>query len=326
MILISRSVAAEIFAEIQRWVEGGLREGGTPLESLCYPLSALVPAGELRTPLELVSVADLREVVLDGVAIPPDRIKAYSALNCHFSAADLEAVNQEFNAQIDRQLDRRPRLGVHSKLHSHPFTGGSFLSGGDVMHGATSAAAVKWRQSKGLACAILHVAFPSDHPVPSTGRWKIHDQGAVAQGPRKILWRVRTWAASGDGTMTDLGDARVVSDRHPTVRAARRRPYWQTRSGSRWCDVQKNALRAAGYAVTRNLLGRGWRRYLLRAGGRHLLIALPPDLPATSPRVLEIRNLWANEFEALTLPPSARGASLAGLSLVGLARHYGDPA
>ena len=324
-ILVSRGAAAVIFSEVRRWVEEGLRGGGSPLESLLYPLSALVPTGGLRCPVELVAARDIRELVIDGAATPPDAIKSFSALNCHFSAADMERANIEFNAQIDAELEHRPRLGVHSKLHSHPFSGGAFLSGGDLEHGVSSPAARSWRERRGLRTAILHVVYPDEDPVVSGRPWELTVGGAVAAGRRRVLWRVRSWASDDDGAMHDLGDARLVPDRHPSVRAARRLPYWRTRSGARWCDAQKAALRAAGYGVSRNLLGRGWRRYLITSGSRQVLVALPPDLPAAAPRVLEVVSALRDDFRRLALPDWSREASLSRLSLLRLAGHFLPP-
>jgi hypothetical protein len=325
VVLLSRAAATAIFAEVHRWVEEGLRGAGSPHESLLYPLSAMVPTSTLLCPVELVGVEHLRELVIDDTAIPPDEVKAFSPLNCHFSAADMSRANELFNAQIETQLQRRPRLGVHSKMHSHPFAGGDFLSGGDLHHGVAAAAATAWREQRGLRTAILHVVYPDGDPAPNDRPWRLCDRGAL-DSARRTLWRVRSWAsispASAGGEMLDLGDARVVPDRHPSVRAARRAPYWRTRRGQRWCDAQKAALREAGYGVSRNLLGRGWRRYLLTHGSQQLLVALPPDLPAVWPRVLEVSNAALNDFLPLETPIWARTSSLSALSLQRLARHF----
>lgn len=324
-IMVSRSAAERIFAEVRRWVELGLAQHGTPLESLLYPLSALIPAGPLLTPLELAGAEHLRALVIDEVAIPPDEVKAFSPANCHFAARDLDVASERFNEAIDRALATRARLGVHSKLHSHPFSGGSFLSGGDLHHGVSCAAAVRWREQRGLDTAILHVVYPDDDPRATDDAWSLTADGATARaGRRTVRWRIRSWAST-PAAMLELGDARVVPDRHPWVRAARRAPYFQTPHGARWCDAQKRALREAGYAVSRNLLGRGWRRYLLEAGGRPLLFALPPDLPVARPRVFEVVSALENRFDELPLPPGLEAGPLSGLSLLRLAAHFGPP-
>ena len=118
-LLVSRQAARAIFAEVRRWVEHGLSSFGTPLESLLYPLSSLLPAagGELYCPLELVGIDHIDQIIIDDVAIPHDDVKAFSPSNCHFAAADMRRANDEFNAEIEQRLIARPRLGVHSKLH-----------------------------------------------------------------------------------------------------------------------------------------------------------------------------------------------------------------
>jgi hypothetical protein len=328
-VLVSRRAASALFSEVRRWVEHGLEAHGAPLESLLYPLSAMVPAfeGGEACPLELVPLSQIGELVMDDVAIPPDAVKAFSPHNCHFSAQDMARANQEFNVAIDAILDRRPRLGVLSKLHTHPFPSGAFLSGGDLYHGVTSPQASHWRYRRGLSTALLHVVYPASEPRPVNGAWKVTREGATGAG---TLWRIRSWGSDG-AEMIDLGDTEVVSNRHPSVEAARRRPYWATRRGAGWCDAQKAALRGLGFRVSRNLLGRGWRRYIVwLAGGRQLVVALPPDLPSVPPRVLEVLCAIDDRFAVLPLPRvrtwETRPSGLTGLSLADLVRHYGKPA
>jgi hypothetical protein len=317
-ILVSRSAARVIFDEVRRWVDRGLTESGVPLESLLYPLSVLVPAGRMICPLELASLEDIREVVIDGAAIPPDDVKAFSSHNCHFDLAGGEEVNRRFNEAIDEELHRRPRLAVLSKLHTHPFEGGAFLSSGDQYFGVASPAARAWRERRGLATAVLHVVHPDRSPRPSGRRWGIDAAGARC--PAGVTWRIRSWGLTRAGELADLGDARIVPDRHPSVRAARRKPYWSTARGGRWCDAQKLALRATGFRVSRHLLGRGWRRYLVQ--GRHFLVlALPPDLPRVAPRALRVIDASRDLFEELPVDLDG-GSSLASLSLLELVRRF----
>ncbi|MBW2733079.1 MAG: hypothetical protein JRH20_11865 [Deltaproteobacteria bacterium] len=325
-VLISRSASQKLFAEVRRWVEVGLAKGGSPLESLVYPLSALVPKQGLRTPVELLSAEEISEVVIDEVAVPPDDVKVFSAANCHF-AGDLDRANAAFNADIDRMLGLRPRLGLNSKLHAHPFVDGAFLSPGDIHHGVNAPKAVNWRERRGLRTAILHVVYPDATPRRSKHAWQITKDGAkTTGGGPTIHWRIRSWASMpeyGGLVMRDLGDARVVSGSHPSVRAARRKPYWCSARGARWCDAQKSDLRNAGYPVSRNLLGRGWRRYLVQTAHTQLLIALPPDYPALAPRLLDVKRAWRNEFEEVPLPRDFEAGFSA--SLLDLVRRFGAP-
>jgi hypothetical protein len=330
MILIARSAAREIFHEVRRWADHGLEAAGSPLESLLYPLGALVPRDGLICPLELCPLEAIKEIVIDGAAIPPDAIKSFSSHNCHFEIPpeELEEANLSFNAAIDAQLQQRPRLAVLSKLHAHPFANGAFLSSGDHYFGVNAPEAQTWRERRGLATALLHVAYPDGDPELSSSGWRLDAGGARCRGRsgRLTTWRIRSWGLTRSGTMEDLGDATVVSDRHPTVRAARRKPYWSTLRGSRWCDAQKRALRAAGHRVSRNTLGRGWRRYLVQGRLRTIVVALPPDLPAVPPRVLEVVDARRDLFEPLELPAPSTGGSLSRISLRRLVEHFTGPA
>jgi len=322
-VLVSRKAARLIFDEVQRWVDEGLRSTGAPLESLVYPLSAMIPARQVKCPLEPVVLADVRALVVDAAAVPPDSVKDFSPTNCHFAPSDPAEANRRFNLAIDDLLDGRPRLAVNSKLHSHPFSASPFLSGGDLYHGVASPSAVAWRQRRGLATAILHVVYPDRDPVISERPWRLVSGGAVSRcGGARVTWRIHTWGSTPSGSMEDLGDARIVPDRHHWVRASRRLPYWRKKYGARWCDRQKVALREAGYRVSRNLLGRGWRRYLVQSGGRHLLLALPPDLPAAPARVLEVHDAATNCFEVLPLPGPGAASTLSSLSLLEVVRHF----
>lgn len=324
MIVVSRSAARRIFDEVQRWVERGLADHGSPHESLVYPLSTLVYRDEPRCPLSLTPLAAIDRVVVDEVAIPPDAIKVFSPANCHFDPALARRENEAFNATIDQLIGSHPRLAVLSKLHSHPFSGRPFLSSGDIEGGVRSPAAVAWRQRRGLSTAILHLVYPSDWPRVTPRRWSLSSEGALARvGRSRVLWKIRTWASDERGQLVDLGDAAVAPQRHKLVRAVRRKPYWATVMGRRWCDRQKGALRQAGYTVSRNLLGRGWRRYLVQHAGRFLLVALPPDLPRQAPQAFWIHDAATNRFERLGLPGWAADAGrLSRLDLVKLAGHY----
>ncbi len=235
--------------------------------------------------------------------------------------------NASFNDRIDAQLQLHPRLGVHSKLHSHPFSADPFLSSGDMHHGVNSAKARRWRERRGLGTALLHVVYPDGEPAPDERPWRLGAEGAVSggrDGQPKVYWRVRTWGSLPGGEMRDLGDARVVPQRNPLVRSARKPPYWTTRRGRRWCDAQKAALRQAGYPlVSRNMLGRGWRRYIVGDGRRAILLALPPDLPRMAPRVLEIIDAAADNFQLLPLPRHmAEARTLKMTSLSAIAAYY----
>jgi hypothetical protein len=314
-VLISQSALSTILGEVQRFATRGLIEHGAPYEAIAYPLGAMLPRGELVSPLELTSEHHIAGLVIPDAMLPPESAKAFSPMNCHFEASgpdDLGALNDAFNREIDARLAGWPRLGVLSKLHSHPFAGGDFLSGGDLAKNVFAPNAVVWWERRGLRTALMHVVNPSRSP---------------ALGPDGALidcgWRLSTWALDDTGRMVRWDDATVVADDHPAMQAARRPPYYQTEAGRAWCDGQKQALRDAGRNPSRNVLPRGWRRYLVSVGSRELCFALPPDTPRRPPRVLEVHDITTNRFEPLGLPRRfERIRSFEELSLVELCAAY----
>jgi hypothetical protein len=314
-VLISRTALATILGEVERFATRGLFDHGAPYEAIAYPLAAMLPRGELVSPLELTGEQHIGALVIVDAMLPPESAKAFSPMNCHFEASgpeDLGMLNDAFNREIDARLAQSPRLGVLSKLHSHPFSGGDFLSGGDLAKNVFAPGAIVWRERRGLRTALMHVVNPSRSPsLGIDGR--LNDCG----------WRLSTWALDDQERMVRWADATVVDDDHPAMQAARRPPYYQTEGGRTWCDGQKQALREAGFNPSRNVLPRGWRRYLITSGGRELCIALPPDSPRRPPRVLEVHDITTNRFEPLPLPRRfEKLQTLDELSLVELAGHY----
>lgn len=349
-VFVTETAWRKILSEIERWAREGLARSGIPFEAIAYPLSALLPKdprAPTPTPLEPLSVEALGALVVVDAAIPPDEVKSFTAYNCHFEAPDLALFQRVFNHQIDEVVRRFPGLGVYSKLHSHPFPGGDFLSGGDLQQNVFHPKAIAWRERLGLEEAILHVVYPR-RPVheivgvaPGAGprdefsretlveeeearRYRREtDRGAVLHASDTGPWGLATFAVTGAGQLRRLPGPVFVPDEHPRAQAARALPYWMTRAGKRWDDHQKAALAAAGFAPSRGLLGRGWRRYIVSPGGGYdVVLCLPPDFPKRQARVLRIVDIMRNQFAPLPLPRSlARARHFAEVDLVRAVRE-----
>jgi hypothetical protein len=350
-VFVSETAKRKILAEVERWAREGLSREGTPYEAIAYPLSALMPRGQrlpALSPLETLSVRDFGALVIADAAIPPDEVKNFTAYNCHFQAPDLDLFQRLFNAQIDEIVRQHPALGVFSKLHSHPFSGGDFLSGGDLAKNVYHPNAVLWRERLGLEEAILHVVYPrrSVREIVGTGaasgprtefsqethleeqeakRYnRATEQGVSVHASDKGPWGLATFAVHGSGQMVRLPGPVYVPDDDPRVLAARAQPYWMTPRGKAWDDKQKAALAEAGFKPSRGLLGRGWRRYIVSPGGeRDLVFCLPPDFPKRLPRVLAIVDAARNLFQKMPLPKQIQKAKhLSEVDLVRLAKQY----
>lgn len=322
-VLISKHAAEKLFSEVRRWVNLGLQHQGHAFESLMYPLASMIPRQEkIRSPLDTILLTDIQMMLIDEIAIPPDNIKAFSAANCHFEG-DLAQANRDFNRSIDDIFLKRPRLELFSKLHTHPFVDGDFLSDGDIYHGINAAKAQAWRNQKGLASTILHIVYPNKTPRMSHSNWSLRHDGAYDK-KNKTLWKIATWASTQHGIIR-LEDAAIINNRHHALQASRRKTYWQTPQGAAFCDQEKAALRAAGYRVSRNLLPRGWRRYIIELKQGDILVALPPDFPFIAPKIYKIISAWKNEFEELALPYRFGERRYEDLYLLNLVKHYGEP-
>lgn len=352
-VYVSQTAKQKILAEVERWAREGLMREGVPYEAIAYPLSALIGRGErlsMPSPLETLSVSALSAIVLVDAAIPPDDVKSFSAYNCHFQAPDLDLFQRMFNAQIAESVNKHPRLSVFSKLHSHPFEGGDFLSSGDLAKNVFHPGAVRWRQRLGMAEMLLHVVYPRRPvreivKVTGNSHWettdfsletkseaqearrrnRVADAGVMLHPSDQGPWGLATFAVSGSGQMVRLPGPVFVPDNSPLVSLALSSPYWRTPRGVAWDNKQKEALRQAGFNPSRGFLGSAWRRFIVSPGGPFdVVFCIPPDFPQRPLRVLRIIDASRNLFKVLPVPRRIREAKrLSEIDLVRLARYYG---
>lgn len=320
-IYISRYAAERIFQEVFYWVNDGILKSGTARESLVYPLSCIFSKDGklLRSPLETAGISDIGALAIDDVAVPPEDVKVFSSHNCHFNATEQD--NREFNKSIDVILQKRPRLEVLSKMHSHPFSYGGFLSEGDIYYGHQARTASQWRSSRGLAISVLQVVYPDSTPQYHR-YWDLNNQGAygITGSGKEIQWRIKSWAFCGS-YQWELGDAEIVANKHPYIKSCRRQPYWTKSWGAKWCDNQKERLRASPLVqrVARASLTRGWRRYAIETASGVFVIALPPDLPKVPISLLAQKN---GKLETMDLPKNFIYNKLKEIDLLELTKWF----
>jgi hypothetical protein len=351
-VYIAETAKQKILAEVERWAREGLSREGIPYEAIAYPLSALLGKGKrfaAPSPLEDLSIKELGSVVMVDAAIPPDEVKSFSAYNCHFQSPNIELVQQSFNQQVTDFIKERPALQVVSKLHSHPFEGGDFLSSGDLSVNVYHPGAVRWRVSLGMQEALLHVVYPRrsvrDIVQTKTGslaqsdfshetrreeqeasrRGRSADLGISLHPSDRGPWGIATFAVESTGRMQRLPGPVYVPDDHEVVRLANELPYWSTPRGKIWDDKQKEALKKHGFQPSRGFLGRGWRRFIasMAGFGPDIVFCVPPDFPHRQLRVLSIVDASRNIFQRLPLPKKNQASKrFSEIDLSWLARQY----
>lgn len=349
-VYIAETAKRKILGEVERWAREGLSREGIPYEAIAYPLSAMLGRGKrssIPSPLEDLLVSDIGSIVLVDAAIPPDTAKSFSAYNCHFQALDSEVVS--FDQEIEAMIQTRPRLGVFSKLHSHPFEGGDFLSSGDLSKNVYHLGAVRWRERLGMQEALLHVVYPRrsvrDIVQTKSGslsqsefsqETRVEAQEASRRGRSTDLgvslhrsdqgpWGIATFAVQGSGQMVRLPGPIYIGDDHALVKEACEAPYWSTPKGKAWDDKQKAALLKHGFRPSRGWQRHGWRRYIvsMEGLGNDLVFCVPPDFPKRQLRVLSIVDASRNLFQRLPLPKKTQASRrLSELDLSWLARQY----
>ena len=270
-----------------------------PAETALYPLAALVPEPAV-SPLEELDWDAVSQLVITDVLLPPPEAVDAGPTHVRFFPAATGEASRVLQGQAEELVRQHPRLALLTKLHSHPFPGGDFLSAGDVGCNVQRPASRAWWQERGLAAALLGVVYPGDP------------------------WRLACFRVDFAGEIRRFADGVVVPDDDPAVVRALAPPYWRSAAGAAWCDRTKARLRRQGWEVSRNLLPRGWRRLLVRpAGQAWRVLCLPPDLPAAGVRILEVVDAARDRFHLRrVLPPVA---DLEDLDLVAALAEEAEP-
>ncbi|MBM4319334.1 MAG: hypothetical protein FJ125_05070 [Deltaproteobacteria bacterium] len=275
-----------------------------PHETALYPLAALVPDAAC-SPLEGLRWEAAADLVLFRVLLPASEAADFGPTHARFHGGLAGRAADELQARAAELVTRHPRLSFLTKLHSHPHPGGDFLSAGDVALNVCRPSARSWWEARGLDEALLLVLYRRAPGRAQATPWPwATSSGMPAPTDRpedehehELRWAVAAFVVSWEGEVHRLPDAEVLGEGDERLARALAPPYWATAEGAAWCDRTKAALRRAGYQVSRNLLGRGWRRYLLQRDGLSpRVLCLPPDLPAAPARLLEIIDARANRF------------------------------
>lgn len=291
--------------EAQKHFDIGISKEGRPHEAAMYPLSFVtLKPGVNKSPIELVSLDEILNVVVADIALVPDRYKAFSSHHCAFNAGDEceGEMNRVMNDSILDRISLHPCLDVIGKQHSHPFPGKAFLSAGDLNHSILNSS--NMYRAAGFNTMFSHVMTRS-----SEGVWTVNNFA---------LWRL--------GINKKLPEAIVIGDNHSLAREAKSLPYYLTDEGRGWCDSNKSLLKQEGFNPRRDVMRRGWRRYfLVHLGTPWLLITIPPFFPSQLVVVYKVsqsRKEMDTKKLSVPYPWNSSSEDLSAFSLSELAKHF----
>lgn len=220
------------------------------LEFHLIPICGLVLRRD-KSPLRTLTTEDVEAIVVHDYLHPPEQCNLHG--HTSIEQNQREAVSDWATELLNETRREYPRLGVFAKFHAHPFTGGRFLSGGDISANLMGENYARWVTEVGLSFVPMQVIW-----LVNAAHWNIttfvykEEQLQVLPSPLIL----------------------TKESRHHKVYTP---PFWQT--NTEWSNSQKAALREHWPNTARKEVGRGWLRFWIPSEPRNLLLLLPPDFP-----------------------------------------------
>lgn len=232
-----------------------------PAEGIAVPLAALTMRDPGRNPCAMIALDDIARLTIAQLLLVPDGQQINSAVR----VSVLPHTDRIINPQVERLLQRFPRLRACAYLHSHPFAIGST------------------QPSRGLRCDYQGHMLPLWHDNRQAGL-DTSFSFIACRGPLGG-WRLCCFALDPRGAVVDLGQARVVADvtagqPGPLQHAVEERePLRQVLRGFR------RELRRRGFYCSSEELFDGWQRTVVHIDRRwSAVILLPIEFPQQAPR------------------------------------------
>jgi len=307
IIYMSESAYTQAVAEANKFYELGIQNSKAPWEAAMFPLAAVfVKRGVEKSPVEMIHLDEIKEVVVTRIAIPDDKYKTHSPGSAKFQpkGEDWERMNAEFNDHIQDILYEHPLLACICKMHSHPFSGRAFLSFGDVAKSIMNIPD-SWFRNLGINTVISMVMT-----LNKAREWEIHCYGLTR-------WRYNI----------SLGRARIINDSSERIQQALSMPYYISDAGNDWELVNLAALKEQNLKPFRIFFVRGWKGFVFEPRqNKQLLICLPPFFPKGRALAYWVKDLKNFQFEKTGMPKHSQWAStsdsIKDYLLLELAAHF----
>ena len=300
-IIFSRRAWDISVRQAERFFQLGIEHENSSWETAMIPVAYLrLHDGAYKCQLEMTELKEIELVIIPEIAIPPEEFQISTPGSVRFDSGSLspEEMDEIFRLEYDRILNEFPLNGIFCKQHSHP----NFLlttpSRGDMNHNI----------------------LPE---MPRLRRNGINTMFSLIMTKWRGEWRIHGNALNSCEKNRKLGKVTVVDDDDPLVMEARSQPYYNTRDGASWCNQNKDALRQAGFRISRNYMLRGWRRYMFTYTYGKVIIAIPPFFPEQHIKAFHAVEGECLCFEPLAVPePWSSSTDYSCLDLTDLASHY----
>lgn len=261
-----------ITVELDRASREGILRSGSPDEAVFLPLCAIVHRpGQLRAPrLEQTRLADVAALIVADALIPSREMVDLSAMRIRFrpSQGSWEQTQALFDAQLDETLEKRPRLNLLARGHSHPFdVGRTHPSGPD--RSEHLAPCLHFNRTLGLNAGFTFIAV----------------RAREGEG-----WALHCFTTRDGNEVVDLGLADLPKENGAANLLEA--PFYATDAGRALESAVQEAL---GAALRIERLPLGWTRYRMAPeSGTPSVLALPPGFPAApGRRFVNAEGTWS---------------------------------
>jgi len=235
------------------------------LEFMLVPVCGLILRKDV-SPLRELELSDVEAIVVHKYIHPPHQIN--TGAHTGIIQSKRQEVSDLITEEITRLRDEYPRLGNFIKFHAHPFTGGRFLSGGDINANLVGENLQRWRSETGISFVPMQVIWPLEGI--SMGR-----NTDIRGGGNDSTWNITTFLHI-DNRLHVTPRPSILRD-NPKHNSIYKPPFWMDHEG--WCVKQRDSLRNRWPEASYRFLGRGWVQFFAPGKPYGIIVTLGPDFP-----------------------------------------------